>query len=327
MKPKILITQPIPESVTNYLKGFFEIECWEQQETIPKGILYENVRDIQGLMNVGIPINEELLSNAPNLKVVSNISAGYNNFSIEDMRNYNVVGTNTPGVLDETVNDLVFGLILSTARRISELDSFMRAGKWQSGDDSHLFGLDVHGRTLGIIGLGRIGESICKRAIHGFGMNVLYHNRSRKSDIEEQLGITYASMDELLSASDFIVLMTPLTKETHHLIGEKEFAKMKNTAIFINASRGPTVDEQALINALKEKQIFGAGLDVFEQEPIDPNNPLLQLENVVLTPHIGSATTFTRENMAKVAAENLVEILINKNYKNVVKEFKDKLHV
>jgi len=238
------------------------------------------------------------------------------------MKKNGIIGTHTRGVLDETVTDLIFGLMLSTARRINELDTYMRNGEWTSGNDRHLYGLDVYGQTLGIIGLGRIGESIVRRAVSGFNMDVLYHNRSRKPELEQNLGVQYEAMEELLTKSDFVIVMTPLTKETTHLIGKKEFELMKDTAIFINASRGPIVDEKALIDALENKKIFAAGLDVFEQEPINPANPLLKLDNVVLTPHIGSATKRTREDMAKLAAENVVNVIIHNKHSNVVNELK-----
>ena len=322
MKPSIFVTQLIPDTVKVYLENYFTVEIWEQQEVIPKETLYEKIQASEGLLTSGIKINEELLFQAANLKVVSNISVGYNNFDTDAMKKRGIIGTNTPGVLDETVTDLIFGLMLSTARRIPELDSYMRNGKWASGNDRHLFGLDVYGKTLGIIGLGRIGESIVKRSVSGFNMNVLYHNRNRKPELEQKWGVQYEEMEDLLTKSDFVIVMTPLTKETTHLIGKKQFELMKDTAIFINASRGPIVDEQALIDALENKKIFAAGLDVFEQEPINPKNPLLKLDNVVVTPHIGSATTRTRKDMAQLAAENLVDALIHKKHSNVVNELK-----
>ena len=322
LKPRIFVTQLIPDTVKVYLEDYFTVEIWEQQEVIAKDILYEKIQATEGLLTSGIIINEELLSQAPKLKVVSNISVGYNNFDTNAMRKSGIIGTHTPGVLDETVTDLIFGLMLSTARRINELHTYMKNGEWASGDDNHLFGIDVFGQTLGIIGLGRIGESIVRRSVSGFNMNVLYHNRSRKPELEQKWGVKYEEMEGLLTKSDFVIVMTPLNKDTIHLIGEKQFDLMKNTAIFINASRGPIIDEQALIDALVNKKIFAAGLDVFEQEPINPTNPLLKLDNVVLTPHIGSATKKTREEMAQLAAENLVDVIIHKKHSNVVNELK-----
>jgi gluconate 2-dehydrogenase len=264
---------------------------------------------VQGLFTAGGKIDEELLSHAPQLKVVSNVSVGYNNMDLEAMRAHGVIGTNTPEVLDETVADLVFALILGAARRIAELDQYMKQGKWQKGDDTSLYGLDVHHTTLGIIGMGRIGEAIARRAKLGFLMNVQYYNRNRKPELEARLGVTYQPMNELLRTSDFILLMTPLTDETTHLIGRDQFLIMKPTAIFINASRGKTVDETALIEALQNKQIQAAGLDVYDREPIDALNPLLRMPNVLTLPHIGSATAQTRFDMAMLAAKNLVSAI------------------
>jgi gluconate 2-dehydrogenase len=255
---------------------------------------------------VGGSIDQELLDCAPRLKVVSNVSVGYNNFDIEAMKKRAVLGTNTPSVLDETVADLVMALVLATSRRIVELDRYVKEGTWIKGNDEKLFGADVHHATIGIIGMGRIGEAIAKRAKYGFDMDVLYYNRTRKHQAEEKFGVEYVSMDEVLKRSDFVVLMTPLTPETTHMIGQREFSLMKETAFFINASRGQTVDEQALIEALEMGKICGAGLDVYEKEPVDPNNPLLKMPNVVTLPHIGSATEKTRFEMAMLAAKNLV---------------------
>jgi gluconate 2-dehydrogenase len=262
-----------------------------------------------GLLTTGGKIDEELLSHAPQLKVMSNITVGYNNMDLEAMKARGVIGTNTPEVLDETVADLVFALILGAARRIAELDHYVKQGKWQREDDESLYGLDVHHATLGIIGLGRIGEAIARRAKLGFLMNVQYYNRNRKTVLEANLGVTYQPMNELLRTSDFILLMTPLTEETTHLIGREQFSIMKPTAIFINASRGKTVDETALIEALQNKQIHAAGLDVFDREPVEADNPLLQMPNVLALPHIGSATPQTRLDMSFLAAKNLVSAL------------------
>src|SRR5690625_5037448 len=258
-------------------------------------------------------IDDELLNHAPRLKVVSNVSVGYNNFNVAAMKKRNVIGTNTPYVLDETVADLTFALILSTARRIPELDKLVKEGRWEPTKDDHeFFGVDVHAKTLGIIGMGRIGEAIARRAKLGFHMDVMYHNRNRKHDIESQLEIVYRDFDDLLKQSDIVVLMTPLTDETYQLIGEREFQLMKKSAIFVNVSRGQTVDEQALIKALQKGEIYGAGLDVFEQEPIQKDNPLLKMDNVVTVPHIGSATKQTRDAMGMRAAKNLVSALMDK---------------
>lgn len=322
MRPKVYITRPIPKDVEAYIAQHCDYEIWNSEEQIPRSELFDRIADIDGLMTTSGKIDTEFLDHAPRLKIVSNISVGYNNFDIDAMKQRQVIGTNTPSVLDDTVADLVFGLMLSCARRIPELDRHVRDGCWVAGDDRPLFGVDVHHATLGIIGMGRIGEAIVKRAKYGFDMDVLYYNRRRKPDMEDKLGINYASFDDLLSKSDFVVLMTPLTPETTHLMGQKEFAQMKNTAVFINASRGPTVDETALVEALQSGQILAAGLDVFEKEPVDPNNPLLQLTNTVVLPHVGSATAKTRAEMAMTAAKNLVAAVTGGKPANIVDELK-----
>jgi len=314
MKPKIYTTIPLTEQVEKFISEHCEIHKWKGDKPITRDILFDELKDIEGLYTTGGSIDEELLQHAPNLKIVSNVSVGYNNFDVEAMKKHNVIGTNTPYVLDETVADLAFALILSVARRIPELDRVVKEGKWGTvKDDKSYFGLDVHTTTLGIIGMGRIGKAIARRAKFGFNMDVLYYNRSRKTEVEDEYGVTYADLESLLQQSDYVVLMTPLTPETHHLIGEKEFKLMKKSAFFINVSRGQTVDEQALISALQNKIIKGAGLDVFTQEPIERDNPLLKMDNVVSVPHIGSATRRTRDDMAMRAAQNLVAVVTGKD--------------
>ncbi|ACO27650.1 D-glycerate dehydrogenase [Bacillus cereus] len=319
VKPKVYIAEPVPTFVENYLSEHCDYDKWEQNEKVPRDVLLEKIQNKDGLLNFGSAINEELLEAAPNLKVVSNISVGYDNFDLQAMAKHNVIGTNTPYVLDDTVADLVFALMLSAGRRVCELDSYVKNGEWNAEIGKEHFGLDVHHSTIGIIGMGRIGEAVAKRAKFGFDMDVLYYNRRRKEEAEQKFDATYCDLQTLLKQSDFIVLLTPLTDETYHLIGEKEFSFMKETAIFINASRGKTVDEEALIHALTEKKIFAAGIDTFTQEPIQKDNPLLSLQNVVTLPHIGSATLKTRQQMAMTAAENLVAALQGKTPPNIVR--------
>ncbi|WP_291572579.1 2-hydroxyacid dehydrogenase [Clostridium sp. UBA4548] len=322
MKNKVYIANPIPKYVEEYIGKYCEYQIWNGDSKITRDKLLENVKDVDGLIVFGHKIDEELLSAAPKLKVVSNLSVGYDNFNIEEMKKRGVVGTNTPYVLDDTVADLIFALILATSRRVVELDKYVRQGNWEKDIEKTHFGLDVHGATLGIIGMGNIGEAVATRGKFGFGMDILYHNRTRKPQAEKELGAKYCSLEEVLRKSDFIVLMTPLTEDTKELIGYKEFDMMKETAIFINGSRGQTVNEEALINALSNKKIFGAGLDVFYKEPVDVNNPLLKMDNVVVLPHIGSATGKTRDEMAMLAAENMVKALKGEMPPTMVKEFK-----
>jgi len=308
-KHKIFITENIPLDVEKYIAKYCDYEKWEGTGVIPRDELLKRLNDIQGLLLMGIKIDKELLNHAPELKAVSNISVGYNNFDLKAMKDRNIIGTNTPGILDDSVADLIFGLILSSARRICELDRYVKDGNWTSEDDEKFYGIDVHHSTLGIIGMGRIGEAVAKRAKLGFDMEVCYHNRTRKKETEEKLGIEYSDLKLLLSKSDFIVLMTPLNDDTFHIIDFEEFKVMKKTAIFINASRGQTINEEALIYALKSKQILGAGLDVYEMEPVKSDNPLLKMANVITVPHIGSSTKKTRSDMAMLAAKNLIEAL------------------
>ncbi|UZW14118.1 D-glycerate dehydrogenase [Clostridium pasteurianum] len=323
MKPRVYVAKHFSKEVISYIENYCECEVWEGEGEISREELLEKIEDKNGVILTSIKIDKEFLDRAPNLKVVSNMSVGYDNFDLYIMKSRNIIGTNTPEVLDNSVADLVFGLMLSSARRIVECDKYLREGKWKSQYDESYYGIDVYGKTLGIIGMGRIGEAIAKRAKFGFDMNVFYHNRSRKLETEGNLGVKYLDLQELLKRSDFVVLMTPLTRETYRLIGADEFRVMKETAIFINASRGQTVDEKALIEALKSGQIRAAGLDVYEKEPIDINNELINLNNVVILPHLGSATFETRNSMAKLSSENMVKALIGERVPNIVKELKE----
>lgn len=317
MRPKILVNKQIPSDVEDYIGRYCDYEICNSNED-----WLEKLHDVDGLLNSGAKIDDSLLERAPNLKVVSNIAVGYNNFDIQAMKKRNIIGTNTPGVLNDTVADLIFALILAVARKVPLLDKYVRDGKWDGMDNETVFGKDVHHATLGIIGMGRIGEDVAKRARYGFDMDVLYYNRSRKIEAEEKLNVKYEDMNSLLRKSDFILVMTALTDETYHMIDEEQFDMMKEDAVFINASRGSTINEKALIKALKEKKILGAGLDVFEQEPVDKDNELLSLDNVVLLPHIGSATKKTRSDMAMLAAKNLVLALQGETPPNIVPELK-----
>ncbi|WP_334073743.1 2-hydroxyacid dehydrogenase [Paenibacillus sp. A14] len=322
MKPTIFVARHIPDEAKAYLKEHCLVDKWEGGGPIPRERLLERLGEAEGLLTSSVEINAELLAHAPRLRAVSTISVGYNNFDLAAMKARGIIGMNTPEVLDETVADLIMGLILSTARRIPELDRYVKEGRWRRGDDEVLFGLDVHHKKLGIVGMGGIGEAVARRGKFGFGMSVLYHNRHRKPEAEAALDAVYLSLPELLREADFVVLMTPLTPETKGLIGAAEFALMKKTAIFINASRGAAVDESALFEALNSGRIYGAGLDVFEHEPVAADHPLLSMPNVVTLPHIGSATESTRNQMAMVAAQNLVLALKGQTPPNIVKELK-----
>lgn len=322
MKPKIYITKQIPADVEEYLGRHCDYEKYEGEGVPSQEELLCKIHDKDGILMAGIKVDSNLLDYAPNLKAVSNISVGYNNFDTKAMKERNIIGTNTPGVLNDTVADLIFALILSSARKVAFLDRYVKDGKWDVLDAREMFGKDVHHSTLGIIGMGRIGEDVAKRAIYGFDMDVLYYNRSRKLQAEEKLGVKYADLNTLLSQSDYVLIMTALTNETYHMIDEKQFDLMKKDAIFINASRGSTVNETALIKALEEKKILAAALDVYEQEPISKDNPLLKMDNVALLPHVGSATEKTRRDMAMLAAQNLIKALQGEVPPNIVPELR-----
>ncbi len=319
MQQKVVIYRELPEKVLSFLKSKFDVSYFPNLNNENyREFLYE-LQTAQGLLGASMKIDQELLDQAPNLKVISNISVGYDNLNIEELKKRGILATNTPGVLDDTTADTVFGLMLATARRMPELDHYVKSKKWEGTKDEDVFGVDVHHKTLGIIGMGSIGCAIAKRARFGFDMDILYHNRSRNEEAENKFGAIYCSLDDLLTKSDFVCLMVPHTPETEKMIGEKEFNLMKDSAIFINGSRGKNVDEAALIKALQEKKILRAGLDVFETEPIEKDNPLLTLSNVVTLPHIGSATTETRAQMAELAAKNIAIALEGDTPPNLIR--------
>lgn len=320
LKPYIYITKRITDEAIELLQNNFDVGIWEGEGAVPRDRLLEEVKKADGLyVMLTDKIDKELLSQAPKLKAISIMAVGYDSIDIDYATERGIIVTNTPGVLSEATADLTFALLMDTARRLSEANRLVLEGKWTSWSPMFMAGQDVYGATIGIIGMGRIGEAVARRA-KGFDMKILYHNRNRKFDVEEQLNAEYCSLDDLLKESDFVVLLTPLTKETANLIGEREFELMKSTVVFINVSRGATVDEEALYDALKNKKIWAAGLDVFRQEPIPVNHPLLQLDNVVALPHIGSASIKTREKMALIAAEGLLDSLNSKRPKNIVND-------
>ncbi|HZG56079.1 D-glycerate dehydrogenase [Paenibacillus sp.] len=319
---KVFLAQIVPAEVERYIEAHCEVRKWDREERISREALLEAVSDVDGLLLSGMPIDRELLDRAPKLKVVSNVSVGYNNFDLVAMKERGVIGTHTPGVLDETVADLVFALILAAARRVPELDRLVKEGRWAKGNDRPLFGTDVHHAKLGIVGMGRIGEAVARRAKLGFLMDVAYYNRSRKPETEARLGVAYAPLDTLLAESDFVVLMLPLTDATRRFIDREKLALMKPSAYLINASRGQTVDEAALVEALAAGRLRGAALDVYDEEPVPKHHPLLQLPNVVTLPHIGSATEKTRFDMALLAAQNLVKAVTGMTPPNIVPELR-----
>ncbi|WP_026671558.1 2-hydroxyacid dehydrogenase [Alkalihalobacterium bogoriense] len=314
MKKRIYITRKIPGEIKSLLEQDFTVDMWHEEHIpIPKNILKEKITQCDGLFCLLTEeIDAKLIEHAKSLKVISNMAVGFNNIDVETATKYGIAVTNTPGVLTETTADLTFALLMATARRIPEAEQYLRSGKWETWSPMLLTGQDIWGATLGLIGLGRIGTAVVKRA-KGFGMNVMYTSRTQKPEVEEQLDITYKRLEDLLQQSDFICVMTPYTKETENLISTEQFNLMKKNAILINTARGGIVNEQALVEAIQTKKIWGAGLDVFASEPISKDDRLLQLPNVVTLPHIGSASIQTRMRMAKLAAENIKKVLLGED--------------
>lgn len=309
MKPRILVSRPPSAAAVEELRPHFTVEANEVGIAWSPEELRRRAADKVGLLLSGADrIDGPLLEAAPQLKVVCNVAVGYNNLDLAACTAHGVLATNTPGVLDETTADLTWALLLAAARRLPEADRFVRAGQWQGWRGDGFLGVDVHHATLGIIGLGRIGQAVARRA-RGFAMKVIYHNRHRlPRKVEEQLGVTYATLPGLLKKADFISLHLPYSPEVHHLIGAREIAQMKPSAILVNAARGGLVDDGALVAALRERRIAAAGLDVFENEP-KFNPGFLELDNVALVPHIGSATSATRHAMFRYAVKNLAAVL------------------
>ncbi len=318
MRPKVLVAQMIPEEALRLAPEACEIELRAESHPLPKAELIARLKDRTGLVCLLTDtIDDEILSEAPNLKVVANVAVGYNNIDVAAATRRGVVVTNTPGVLTETTADFAWALLMATARRVVEADQYVRAGKFTSWQFMTLLGEDVNGKTLGVLGFGRIGQAMARRA-QGFGMRVLYHSRKQADPATESaFRATWVDKATLFKESDFVTVHTPLIPETHHLVGAQELTVMKRSAILINAARGPIVHEAALVQALQEGWIAGAGLDVFEEEPrIHPG--LLTLPKVVLAPHIASASRETRTRMAAMAIENCLAVVQGKTPPNPV---------
>ncbi|KWN10349.1 D-glycerate dehydrogenase [Burkholderia territorii] len=304
---KILVARPIFPDVIERLEQYFEVD-WNNGDVLAPDALAARLADKDGALTAGDPVGAAVLAAAPRLRVVSNMAVGYNNFDMAAFNAANVLGTNTPDVLNESTADFGWALMMAAARRIAESEHWLRAGHWQKWAYDGFLGSDIYGSTLGVIGMGRIGQALARRA-RGFGMQVIYHNRSRVApEIEAELNAEYVSKDDLLARADHVVLVLPYTKENHHTIGAAELAKMKRTATLTNIARGGIVDDAALAAALRDGTIAAAGLDVYEGEP-SVHPALLEVPNVVLTPHIASATEKTRRAMANLAADNLIAAL------------------
>ena len=319
MKQRILVARAVFPEVVESLGARFEVEHNAEDRPWAPEELGRRLKGKHGLMTTVMDkVDEGVLANAPDLKVISNIAVGYNNIDVAACTRRGIRVTNTPGVLDDTTADLTWALLMAAARRIAEGDAHVRAGEWKIAFGVQYFlGADVHHATLGIIGMGRIGQAVARRA-SGFDMRVLYYNRTRLPEAEEKrLDATWVERDTLLAQSDFVVVMAPYSPATHHLVGAAEIAKMKPTAILVNSARGGVVDDAALVRALREKRIAGAGLDVFEGEPrLDPG--YRELRNVVMTPHIGSASRATRLVMCNTAAANMAAVLEGREPPNPV---------
>ncbi|WP_456273475.1 2-hydroxyacid dehydrogenase [Bacillus sp. AK031] len=319
MKPYIYVTRKLPEEVLAPLQDTYEVEMWEDENnSVPRETLLANAEKAAGILSMlSDPIDRELFEQSPHLKVVANLAVGFDNIDVAAATEKGIAVCNTPDVLTDTTADLTFGLMMATARRLIEADAYIREGKWKSWSPLLMAGSDIHHKTVGIIGMGSIGEAFARRA-KGFDMNILYHNRSRKPNAEEALGAEYASLEQLLVNSDYVVCLAPLTPETKGLFQKEQFDMMKSSAIFINAARGPIVNEGALYEALVNREIAAAGLDVFEKEPIDERHPLLSLKNVVALPHIGSSSVETRMEMMELCVSNIKSVLEGSKPKTLV---------
>lgn len=318
MKPSVILYKALPEELQQRLENHFTVttlpDLSPQTVADHTGIFAQSV----GLLGSNEKVNAALLEKMPALRAASTISVGYDNYDVDALNARKVLLMHTPAALTETVADTLMALVLSSARRIVEVAERVKAGEWTTSIGPEWFGTDVHHKTLGIVGMGRIGLALAQRAHFGFGMPILYNARRQHKEAEDRFNARHCDLDTLLQESDFVCLILPLTDETRHLFGAEQFRKMKSSAIFINAGRGPVVDEQALITALKNGHIHAAGLDVFEQEPLPVSSELLKLPNVVAVPHIGSATHETRYNMAATAVDNLINALAGNVEKNCV---------
>jgi glyoxylate reductase len=309
---KVFVSRLIPERGLKKVKAATDTEVWNSDLPPPADVLLDKAKDCDGLLSLLTDkIDGDFMDACPRLKVIANLAVGFDNIDIPAATERGVIVGNTPGVLTDTTTDFAWTLLMAAARRLTEGERYVREGKWKTWGPLLLRGQDIHHATLGLVGLGRIGSEMARRA-QGFSMEVLYHDIFRREDLEQSMGIRYVDMDTLLSESDFVSVHVPLFKETYHLIDDAAFAKMKNSAVLVNSARGPIVDPKALYDALSSGQIFAAGLDVTEPEPIEMDDPLLTLENCVIAPHIASGSVETREQMSDVAAENILAGLAGK---------------
>ena len=309
-RKKIYITRELPQDAMRILEPRFDVEVWPDEMPPPKSLLLEKAKDLDGLIcMLTEQIDEDFIRAAgPQLKGISQVAVGFNNIDVKASTEKGIYVTNTPGVLTDTTADFAFTLLMAVARRVAEADRYVKAGKWKvPWGLMMMVGQDIWRKTIGIVGMGRIGSAVAKRA-KGMNMKILYSDVVRNEKAEKEVGAEYVALETLLEESDFVTVHVPLFPSTHHLVNEERLKMMKKTACLINTSRGPVVDEKALYKALKEGWIWAAGLDVWEEEPTDPNNPLLKLDNVTVAPHIASGSIATRTKMAVMAAENMAAI-------------------
>lgn len=319
MKPSVLLYQSVKEDTLSRLKEHCDVCYFPQGRTSDNQRQFDEILlQTEAIIGSGIKVNADFLAKAPKLKVAATISVGYDNYDVAEMTKRGILLTHTPDILTDTTADAIFGLLMATARRIPELDQLVKTGNWKRMIGRELYGCDIHHKTLGIIGMGRIGHAIAKRGHGGFDMNILYTNRSAKPEVEKAFNAERCELNDLLKRSDFVCLIISLTDETRNMIDAEQLALMKPGAILINGARGPVINEQALINALKTKQIRAAGLDVYNVEPLPADSELLELDNIVTLPHIGSATTETREGMADLAVDNIINGLKGTITQNMV---------
>jgi glyoxylate reductase len=306
---KVYVTRELPSAALEPLAQAATVRVWPGELPPPPEVLLAEAADAHGLLTLLTDrIDAAVMEVAPRLRIISNMAVGYDNIDMGEATRRGILVTNTPGILTKTTADFAFALLLAAARRLVEADRYTRQGRWKTWGPQILLGQDVHDATLGVVGLGRVGLEMAKRG-RGFGMRVLYCDSSRKPKEERRYGLVHVELEQLLAESDFVSLHVPLTCETHHLVGEAELSLMKPTAVLINTARGPVLDERALWRFLAERRIAAAAIDVSEQEPIAPDDPLLELDNIIITPHIASASVATRLGMAKMAVDNLLTAL------------------
>lgn len=319
MVHRVFVTRKIPSVGINIISERYDVDLWLDERPPTTEEIIERAKGCTGLITLlSDDINCNVLEKLTELRVIAQYAVGYDNIDIQDATSRGIIVTNTPGVLTETTADLAWALLMAASRRLVEADKYIREKKWDvAWGPEMLLGSDVHGATLGVIGMGRIGQAVARRAC-GFSMKILYHSRTQHKEIEDKLGARRVDLETLLIESDIVTLHVPLSPETHHLIGEKELTLMKSDSVLINTSRGKVIDEDALYKALREGHIGCAGLDVFREEPISKTSPLLSLQNIIVAPHIGSASRSTRATMSRMCAENLVAALEGNAPPNIV---------